>query len=415
MAVDIELKLPDSSPADAWQIGSDAPPVVCLCCGSKFDNEKYKRRGPYLEMPYIWVCQWCWDKPYLFFPDKVFNRNSDTPIFDERLLTPKHGSDGGTMHLSIAPERTLKTRLSHKSVSKLKLDLNNPRYRHLGPFKTEEEMTKALWKETSTRTLYREIEAAQGLSNPMLVDSNMIVREGNRRLVCLRRLIDTIRAGESDVPLVKILKAPCFLLPANTKEEDIAMFLTLEHVTGKKEWRPVNQAAHVYDLHNVHGLEFSRIAEIIGRSQSALRSMERAYGATLEYHRLYPSDETWMGKYSYFFELFRHKRTSEWAGVKGNLERLSKWIHQGKISKGVEIRKLHLIIGNPETVDPALSQSQRESDRHFISLVHQTADIMKTLHALRDQGQLTTEALAAAESLNSDLSRFIRDSKTERE
>jgi hypothetical protein len=298
-------------------------------------------------------------------------------------------------------------------VSKLKLDLDNPRYRHLGPLKTDEEMSKALWKETSTRTLYREIEAAQGLSNPMIVDSNMVVREGNRRLVCLRKLIATIRDGESDVPLTKIQRAPCFILPANTKEEDIAMFLTLEHVAGKKEWRPVNQAAHVYDLHNVHGLQFPRIAGIIGKSQSALKSMEKAYGATLEYHKLYPTDETWMSKYSYFFELFRHRRSSEWANVDGNVERLSKWIHQGKISKGAEIRKLHLIIGSPETNDPSLSDSQKESDRHLISLIHQSGDIMKSLYALKKEGKLTAEALTAAKSLNLELTKLIQDSKNE--
>ena len=58
------------SEIEAWQIGSSAPPSVCLCCGMKFDDGKHKIRGPYLKMPYIWVCQWCWEKDYLFFPDK---------------------------------------------------------------------------------------------------------------------------------------------------------------------------------------------------------------------------------------------------------------------------------------------------------------------------------------------------------
>jgi len=55
----------------AWQIGSQEPPTVCLCCGSKFDDEEHKRKGPYPTSPYVYVCQNCWEKSYLYFPDKV--------------------------------------------------------------------------------------------------------------------------------------------------------------------------------------------------------------------------------------------------------------------------------------------------------------------------------------------------------
>jgi len=57
-----------------WQIGSKSPPKVCLCCGTPFDDKEHRMRGPYLTMPYIWVCEWCWRKPYLFFPDRFSNQ-----------------------------------------------------------------------------------------------------------------------------------------------------------------------------------------------------------------------------------------------------------------------------------------------------------------------------------------------------
>jgi hypothetical protein len=34
--------------------------------------------GPYLEMPYIYVCSWCHELPFLFFPDKVMKRSLRT-------------------------------------------------------------------------------------------------------------------------------------------------------------------------------------------------------------------------------------------------------------------------------------------------------------------------------------------------
>jgi hypothetical protein len=54
-----------------WQIGSQGPPATCLCCGRAFDLEKRKIRGPYLTSPYIYVCQECWELPFVFYPDKV--------------------------------------------------------------------------------------------------------------------------------------------------------------------------------------------------------------------------------------------------------------------------------------------------------------------------------------------------------
>jgi hypothetical protein len=56
---------------EAWQVGSKAPPKVCLCCGLRFDDGDRKRRGRYENLPYIYVCERCWAQPFLFFPDKV--------------------------------------------------------------------------------------------------------------------------------------------------------------------------------------------------------------------------------------------------------------------------------------------------------------------------------------------------------
>ena len=64
-----------SAVGDAWQIGSTGPPKVCLCCGLPFDRKTRELKGPYLHGPYIWVCKWCWRKPFLFFPDKILGKD----------------------------------------------------------------------------------------------------------------------------------------------------------------------------------------------------------------------------------------------------------------------------------------------------------------------------------------------------
>lgn len=397
---------------DAWQIGSSGPPAMCLCCGMKFDDETHRRRGPYLEMPYIWVCQWCWEKPYLFFPDKeAFSKNAAS-ITTETSVRPRRMRSTVALQLSIVPERDIQIKQVYKKVGDLHFDLKNPRLRHLGKIETEEDVENLLWKEPSTRTLFREIEYTQGLSTPLVIDREGVVREGNRRLVCLKKLIAKITRGDSDVPMFKINRVPCYVLPRETQEDDIALYLALEHVTGKKEWRPVNQAAHVYDLHNVYGLTFSRISEIIGRSQSNIRAMERAFRATLEYHERFPEDNIWMGKYSYFFEGYRHRQTTEWLSIEGNLKRLTGWIHSGRISKGAEIRNLQLIIGDATSNDPKeLTKDQKKSDKRLISLNTYSQAILNNLITLKKQGRLTKDALATVKKLHIRLTKFIEESK----
>jgi hypothetical protein len=385
---------------------------MCLCCGAKFDDGEHKMRGPYLEMPYIWVCQWCWKKDYLFFPDREMFTNPSITIAPEpkEPLLPKRTKE--TLQLSIVPERRIQLKQVDKKVSDLHFDVRNPRLRHLGKIEIEADVEKLLWKEPSTRTLYREIEYTQGLSTPLLVDENGVVREGNRRLVCLKKLIERISIGETDVPMYKVEKVPCYVLPRGTQEDDVALYLALEHVTGKKEWRPVNQAGQVYDLHRIYGLSFARISDILGRSQSSIRVMEKAYSATLAYHELFPEDNAWMSKYSYFFEGYRYRQTAEWLNIEGNLNRLANWIHDGTIAKGAQVRKLTLIIGDTISNDQQrLSVEQKESDRRLISLTQRTRDLIASFEALRKKGRLSGEAVKAIRDLHLELTRFMGEEK----
>jgi DNA-directed RNA polymerase subunit RPC12/RpoP len=54
-----------------WQVGAERPPSVCLNCGAKFDDGEHKMRGPYPNSPYMYVCERCWQLPFLWFEDKA--------------------------------------------------------------------------------------------------------------------------------------------------------------------------------------------------------------------------------------------------------------------------------------------------------------------------------------------------------
>src|SRR5712692_5258528 len=73
--------------SEAWQIGSKKPPTVCLCCGSLFDDDKHRILGPYDTGPYRYVCEWCWKKSYMFFPDKISREGSrESAVVEVEIL-----------------------------------------------------------------------------------------------------------------------------------------------------------------------------------------------------------------------------------------------------------------------------------------------------------------------------------------
>ena len=77
---DVQITSTLSEDTEMWQIGSRRPPRVCLCCGIRFDNDLHQVKGPYANMPYIYVCKNCWATPYLFFPDKVLADDGESWI-----------------------------------------------------------------------------------------------------------------------------------------------------------------------------------------------------------------------------------------------------------------------------------------------------------------------------------------------
>ena len=80
-------------------------------------------------------------------------------------------------------------------LSKLKLDPNNIRFRHMGKL-TQSEMDAYLLEEEDVRLLMNGIISAGKLHQPLLVIENgddLICKEGNRRLLALRMIQDQIK------------------------------------------------------------------------------------------------------------------------------------------------------------------------------------------------------------------------------
>src|SRR4051812_19711271 len=73
-------------------------------------------------------------------------------------------------------------------VSELRLDPENVRFFHIKDrLLTDSEMDELIWKEPASKALLRSILASGGLSNPPIITKGKTTKEGNRRLVALRR------------------------------------------------------------------------------------------------------------------------------------------------------------------------------------------------------------------------------------
>jgi hypothetical protein len=331
--------------ATAWQLGSPQPPTVCLCCGSRFDEEQHKRRGPYLTGPYVWACEWCWKKDYLFFPDKegIYFKQIFEKIESSHKLEP---ASTQSYSLKLATGETLNCKMEQVPLDLIRLDTNNTRLKHIKGNLKEVDIERELWKMQSTRDLYRQIEYAGGLTDPPILDSRNVVREGNRRITCLRRLKEKIVSGQSELPLWKIDPVLCRILPGTSTEADVDIYLALEHVKGKQKWPAIDQAAHVYELVKTHRLSIEKIEKSLGLSRSRIEWIVFAYEKTSEYHLTCPEDNEWGAKYSYFYEFAKNPRLNKWIASPKNFKSFTKWLKRGQISRGEEIRRLPEIIDN---------------------------------------------------------------------
>src|SRR2546425_3236879 len=219
---------------DAWQIGSIRPPTVCLCCGSKFDDDRHKIRGPYDTGPYRYVCLWCWKKPYMYFPDKDL---MPTESSEKDFL-----ANAPIVQLEVTRGRKLEAKLVTVPIAVLRLNSKNPRVKHKAPDMTETEIEDWLWRTEGIRSLYNEIKYSGGLSEKPIIDSSLVVVEGNRRVACLRRLDDQAKNGEllgySEETFEKV---QCLMLPADADPRDVDLLVARVHVSGKKEWSPLSQ------------------------------------------------------------------------------------------------------------------------------------------------------------------------------
>src|SRR5207245_6487454 len=244
----------------------------------------------------------------------------------------------------------ISTRLVKVTIERLNLKQSNTTIRHKPPAYDETEIEDWLWREEGTKSLFNEIKHSAGLSEKPIIDSTLTVIEGNRRIVCLRRLNDQAINGElPGLPEDTFATVQCFMIPADTNPQNIDLLVARVHGSGKKEWTPLSQAEQIFDMVNKHSMPRAEVASALSLSPQRIQAMFEAYQATLEYGNAYRDDEgKWIHKFSYFYELFRRPALREWAEDSKNLIQFMELIsgEKPRLSVGSQVRELGAIIAN---------------------------------------------------------------------
>lgn len=238
-------------------------------------------------------------------------------------------------------------------VDSLKLDPENVRFKHLGRLLSDEEMEGMIWAESDTKDLMRSIRASGGLSELPIVSAGNVVKEGNRRVVCLRKLKEMAHDGKfPDLLEDTFDMVECDFLPAKVSPLDLDIYLARIHVAGKKPWDSLNQAKHIYDLYNSLGQSYDSIRDYLGFSKAKVIQKKNAYEAMLDYMKRFP-EKTDVRQFVFFDQLFRRRDLREWVEKSpSNLQKYSEWIALGKLNDpSRQLKWLPQIISNPDAVE----------------------------------------------------------------
>jgi len=235
---------------------------------------------------------------------------------------------------------------------KLKLDPENVRFQHIAKKMSDREIEALIWKEQDTAELYRQILGAKGIYQELIVDSEMTVKEGNRRLVCLRKLKDEAHKNQlPGIPAKTFDKTKTTILPKDAQERDIDLLLATIHVKGKKPWNTFNRAKHIFNLHNIHGISYDNIARILGMGKVTVIRNVDVYNATQTYGKRYPEDKEWFRKFTYFEELYKRKDLKDFRANIKNVDKFSEWVKNNKFHDVRDVRSLARVLADSEALE----------------------------------------------------------------
>lgn len=234
-----------------------------------------------------------------------------------------------------------------RKISELHFDPENVRFSHIpSEEKNSKSMQEIIEDDPEILDLYEQILSAKGVLEPLIIDSNNTVIEGNRRLTCLLILDKQAKKGElSDdgIKKTQFEEVECRLLQS-LDEETRDIFLATIHVKGKKPWKRFNKAKHIYRMNAGHKMSYDEIARILGMGKATVQRNIVVYKEVWKYHVRFKDDKEWFKKFMIFEQFFMRKDLQEFRSRRNNIDDFDKWVYSSKFNNHKDIRKLHDVL-----------------------------------------------------------------------
>lgn len=253
-------------------------------------------------------------------------------------------------------------------VEKLRLDPQNVRFKHLDKLMTDSQIENYIWEESDTKDLYRAIVASGGLSEKPFVTADGVVKEGNRRLVCLRKAREAARSKKLEgVPSDAFDKVIVEVFEDGITPAEMDLWLARVHVSGKKQWSALNQASHLFGLYHDRGYSYEQIRELLGMGKAEVMRKIQSYKATQDY--LKQTGATEITDYSFFEELYKKRELGiKFDGDKEFRENIYKWIKTGKFDEtGAKDMRFLMDVLNDADAKAAFEKRGMRAARHELN------------------------------------------------
>ncbi len=290
-------------------------------------------------------------------------------------------------------------------IEKLRLDPSNVRFNHIpGPL-SDKQLEDEIWKEDDTRNLMKSIQASKGLVEPPLVfkeNGDYTTKEGNRRLVALRKLKEAVDNGDiEDFPTDYFGRIPVEVIPKKISSVEMDLVLAILHVSGKNEWDALNKASHIYKLHREKGLTYEQISGYLGTSKSTIvRSMD-AFEECQKYLQKYKNDPVGIRRFTYFDEFFKKTYLKNKSKLNRSfLEKFGQWLSSGKFKTHRDVRKLPDILDDPDALKSFEKGTIEDSVKTLYSKFPQLGgslweSVASTTDELRNMSRSEVQALSS--------------------
>lgn len=312
----------------------------------------------------------------------------------------------------------------------IKLDPTNVRFRHITKPMTEKEIEEQIYNEEDVRTIEKQISLQGGVMQPLYVKQDgdkYIVKEGNRRIVALRRLSRDVLLGKLkgyDKDHFNIV--PVVVLTGTDREIDLQ--LATMHVSGPKDWVALNKGGLIYDFVEKYGEKFEDLSAELGMPKTEVIKYYNAFKATTLFGKRFSEDAHYVHKFSYFFELYGKRSLKNWLDEdQARLDKFSEWVAKGKMSQSYRgVRLLAKILNAPSTKRAQaldiLDSNEGDVDKGYTFLTGEGASVkvgpwkeletvLKTLKRLPFEEYLSALQDESKQNLIEDIAVFATEMK----